>query len=401
MDRFYYNWIKDTFFANEYLGNMVIDYAFFLLLFIFGIIALKIARRITLKISGKLLKKRDPLFYDYIDNVSKKYIAPMEYLAAFYFSFKTLSLNSKLESVIDVSALIVLTIFLVLFLIALIDFLVRKYIAKQDDSPRRLIYKSLRPAIGIAMWTLGLVFLLSNLGFEISALIAALGVGGIAIALAAQAVLGDLFSYMVIVMDKPFELGDFIIVGDFLGVVEHVGIKTTKIRSLGGEQLIFANSDLTSSRIRNYKRMEMRRVLFQFGVLYQTPAEKVKLIPEWIKTMIESIDDTKFDRAHFHKYGDYSLNYEVVYYIQGNDYNKYMDIQQEINFQMFDKFESEGVEFAFPTRTLLFDNKHDDAIKSFTELTDRVKASYDGNGKGGESNDSNDKKSSGPKPKNK
>jgi len=202
------------------------------------------------------------------------------------------------------------------------------------------------------LWATGAVFILDNMGLHISTLVAGLGIGGVAIALAAQAVLGDLFSSFAILIDKPFKVGDFIIIGDYLGAVEHIGIKTTRIRSLSGELLVFSNSDLTNSRIRNYKLMEKRRVVFKFGVIYQTTLERLKSIPPMIKEIVENIDLASFDRAHFFSYGNSSLDFEVVYYIQGNDYNLYMDIQQKINLKIFEKFKEKGIEFAYPTRTL-------------------------------------------------
>ena len=195
-------------------------------------------------------------------------------------------------------------------------------------------------------------FFLDNMGFEISAVIAGLGIGGIAVALAAQTILKDLFSYFSILFDRPFEIGDFIIIGEYLGTIEHIGIKTTRIRSLGGEQVILSNTDLTSSRVRNYKRMDKRRVLFKLGVTYQTSLEQLKAIPGIIKNAIENVEDTIFDRAHFFSYGDFSLVFEVVYYVKSRDYNKYMDIQQEINFAINEEFKNRDIEFAYPTQTL-------------------------------------------------
>jgi small-conductance mechanosensitive channel len=197
-----------------------------------------------------------------------------------------------------------------------------------------------------------IVMALDNLGFNIGALIAGLGVTGIIIGLAVQNIVGDLFSSFCIIFDKPFEVGDFIIVGDFMGVVENIGIKTTRLTSLGGEQLVFSNSDLTGSRIRNYKRMAQRRIVFGFGVEYGTEEEKLKSIPSAVKTIIGEIEDTTCDRAHFQKFGDSSLYFEVVYYVLSADYTKYMDIQERINFEIFSKFKNEGINFAFPTQTL-------------------------------------------------
>ncbi|MBK5094968.1 MAG: mechanosensitive ion channel family protein, partial [Deltaproteobacteria bacterium] len=206
--------------------------------------------------------------------------------------------------------------------------------------------------IRVVVWGLATVFLLDNLGFRISTVIAGLGIGGIAVALAAQNILGDLFAYLSIMFDRPFEIGDFIIVGEYMGVVNHLGVKTTRIGSLGGEQIIMSNKDLTDSRVRNYKRMERRRVVFRLGVTYQTPFAKLQEIPEVIASVIRGVEDTIFDRAHFFSYGDFSLVFEVVYYVTSNDYTKYMNIQQEINLRIHEEFEKRKIEFAYPTQTL-------------------------------------------------
>jgi small-conductance mechanosensitive channel len=165
-------------------------------------------------------------------------------------------------------------------------------------------------------------------------------------------VLSELFASLSILLDKPFQVGEFIIVGDMLGVVENIGLKTTRIRSLSGELLIFSNADLLSSRIRNYKTMQERRVVFTIGVEYNTPSQKLKKIPAIIRNAVETNEATRFDRCHFASYGDFSLNYETVYYVLSGDYNQYMDIQQKINLQIYEAFEQENIVFAFPTRTI-------------------------------------------------
>ncbi|MES9943285.1 MAG: mechanosensitive ion channel family protein [Candidatus Thiodiazotropha sp. 6PLUC2] len=203
------------------------------------------------------------------------------------------------------------------------------------------------------LWLAVFLLAIDNLGYDVTALIAGLGVGGVAVALAVQSILGDLFASLSILIDKPFVVGDFLIVDDYMGSVEHVGLKTTRVRSLSGEQLVFSNSDLLKSRLRNYGRMYERRVAFNIGVTYDTGREQLKKIPGIMREAIERQDKTRFDRAHFFKYGDYSLVFEIVYYVLGPDYNLYMDIQQEINLEINEAFEREGIEFAFPTQTLL------------------------------------------------
>jgi len=202
------------------------------------------------------------------------------------------------------------------------------------------------------IWIVICLLLLDNLGINVSALIAGLGVGGLAVALAVQNILGDLFCSLSIVLDRPFEVGDFIVVGDLKGEVERIGIKSTRIRSLSGEQIVISNSELTQGRIQNFKRMEQRRVAFKLGVTYQTPSEKLKQIPEMIKNAVDSIKDTRFDRAHFLEFGDSSLNFEVVFFVLKSDFNFYADIHHELNLKLYEKFETEGIEFAYPTRTI-------------------------------------------------
>ena len=247
----------------------------------------------------------------------------------------------------------IISIFIAHSVIIFIKYGFKVYSLKRSDDislARSLqgIFKVIRALI----WTVAVLFFLDNIGFKISTVIAGLGIGGIAVGLAAQAVLKDLFSYFSIIFDRPFELGDFIIVGDYLGTVEYIGAKTTRIRSLGGEQLIFSNTDLTDSRVRNYKRMEKRRVGFKLGVTYDTNHQKLQEIPKIIEAAIKSIKDTAFDRAHFSSYGDFSLIFEVVYYVLSSDYNKYMDIQQEINLAINKEFSLRKIEFAYPTQTI-------------------------------------------------
>jgi small-conductance mechanosensitive channel len=227
----------------------------------------------------------------------------------------------------------------------------------QEDASGATTISGLGYVSRVMLWTVILLLALDNLGVNITALVAGLGVGGVAVALALQSVLGDLFASLSIVLDKPFVIGDFVIVDDYLGTIEHIGLKTTRIRSLSGEQIVFSNSDLLRSRIRNYKRMFERRVVFTVGVTYQTPYDKVAHIPILIRQIIETQRLTRFDRAHFKEYGDSALVYEAVYYVKTPDYNSYMDIQQAINLELFRKFENLKIEFAFPTRTVFINQE--------------------------------------------
>ncbi|MGB2983233.1 MAG: mechanosensitive ion channel domain-containing protein [Candidatus Bipolaricaulia bacterium] len=208
----------------------------------------------------------------------------------------------------------------------------------------------------LAIWAVVILVALDNMGLDITTLIAGLGIGGIAIALAVQNILGDLFASLSIIIDKPFVIGDFIVVGDLKGSVERIGLKTTRVRSLFGEQIIFSNSDLLASRVRNYKQMYERRIAFSLGVTYDTRANVLERIPETVRQIIEAQPDVRFDRCHFKTFGDFSLDFEAVYYVLLPDYNVYMDRQQAINLRIVRAFEEQGIEFAYPTQTLFIEH---------------------------------------------
>lgn len=207
----------------------------------------------------------------------------------------------------------------------------------------------------LAVWSAVLLLILSTLGQPVAPLLAGLGIGGIAVGFALQRILGDIFCSIAIVLDKPFEVGDFISTGAEAGTVEQIGIKTTRVRSVNGEQIVFSNADLLDSRVRNFKRMQERRVLFAFGVLYSTTEKQLEAIPGWVEEIIRAMPLARFDRAHFKSFGESSLDFEVVYFLTSGDYKQYMDTQQAINLGLVRKFAAEGIGFAFPTRTLQID----------------------------------------------
>ncbi len=204
----------------------------------------------------------------------------------------------------------------------------------------------------LVLWAVITLLALNNLGFDITALVAGLGIGGVAVALAVQNILGDLFASLSIALDRPFLVGDFIIVDDMMGTVKHVGLKTTRMQSLNGEELIISNNDLLKSRIRNYKRMWERRIVFSFGIRYETPVDTVERLASEVRTIVEAQKMARFDRAHFKGFGSSSLDFEVVYYVQDPDFLVYMNIQQAINFAMMRRFAELKVSFAYPTQTV-------------------------------------------------
>ena len=267
---------------------------------------------------------------------------------------QVLVLPGRIVGIVRVVAIVATLFQLAVWGTALIDYALRRYAARDPEHAG-----ASKMMVGVAgfilralLWGIILLLALENLGFDVTALVAGLGIGGIAVALAVQNVLGDILAAMAIVADKPFVVGDFVILDDYMGTVENIGMKTTRLRSLGGEQIIISNTDMIGSRIRNYKRMYERRVLFTIGVTYDTPREKLERIPATIREAVEAQEGVRFDRAHFFRFSDSSLDIETVYYVLSPDYGRYMDIQQAINLALVSRFADDGIEFAFPTRTL-------------------------------------------------
>ncbi|MBU4510328.1 MAG: mechanosensitive ion channel family protein [bacterium] len=350
------------FLQQTYFQNKIIDYLTVLAIFILLIIVIKIGQGLLIKLlkawAKKTTTKIDNKFVIAFEQKIKPFLNLL-YFSVLYFSIKQLNFNPQIEKFLNVFFIVLLTFFGVRFLLSIITYSVETYwIKKEKDLSKKQVLKGVITILNLVAWSIAIIILLDNLGIKVSALVAGLGIGGIAIALAAQTLLGDFFSYFIIFFDRPFKIGDFIIVGDYLGTVDHIGLKTTRIHSLSGEQIVFSNQDLTNSRVRNYKQMDRRRVAFQFGVIYQTPLEQLKKIPRIVEDIITNIPETSFDRAHFASYGDFSLNFEVVYYVQGSNYNKYMNVQQEINFQLKEAFEKQEIEFAYPTQTVLLTNEN-------------------------------------------
>ncbi|QEC52924.1 small-conductance mechanosensitive channel [Anseongella ginsenosidimutans] len=311
-------------------------------------------KSILLQQLKKWAAKSETSIDNFLVNSLNRTLIPLFYVIGLYAGISHLSFPAGMERAIEVITKIVVTYLIVRVIVTTISFLIASYIRKQERGEEKLRQtKGIMLIITVTIWIFGLVFLLANLGYDVTTIIAGLGIGGIAIALAAQTILTDLFSYFVIFFDRPFEIGDFIIVDDKMGTVNEIGIKTTRLNSLGGEELVFSNTDLTNSRLHNYRKMARRRVVFKVGVVYETSREQLAFISETLAAIVKKQKDVIFDRAHFFSYSNFSLDFEVCYYVMGGDYNKYMDIQQAINLEIFEEFTKNDIRFAYPTQTLL------------------------------------------------
>lgn len=336
---------------KQYLGNSVQDWLVALGVFIGVFVVLRIIISFIVKRVQKLTEKTSFRFGNAIVNIVGKIGRFFYFSVSLYVASTFLLLPLTVHKVIYGLFVLVLVFEAIRVLQKVILFFVERVWLKDSDDKQQVSY-ILELLIRIVLWAIGILLILSNLGFDVTSLVASLGIGGVAIALAVQNILSDLFSSLSIYIDQPFKLGDFIIVGDHMGTVKHIGLKTTRLRALQGEEIVISNSELTSARVQNFKRMQKRRILFSFGVTYDTAIEKLRKIPEIVKSAIDPLEKAEHDRTHFKEFADSSLNFEVVYYVLTGDYTEYMDIQQAINLKIMDEFAKERIEMAFPTRTV-------------------------------------------------
>ena len=342
---------KIKFFLNRnYLQNSLLDYAIFIGIFFAGIIAVKIFKKLVLKKFKDWSEQTKTRIDDLLITLIEKTFLPLLYFSVFYVSIGSLKLSPALKKFVHDCGVIVFSIMVIVIATRLLGYILKNY---RFHESKRVIPKGIISLLKNIIWVFGIIFILDNLGFKVSTVIAGLGIGGIAVAMASQTILKDLFNYFVILTDRPFDNGDFIVFGDFRGTVEHIGIKTTRLRTPGGEQLIVSNSDLTDSKISNYKWREKRRVIFTIGVGCDTSEKKLKSIPEIIKKIIENQKDVSFERAHFISFGDYSLDFEVVYIVNTTDYIRYLDVQQDINLAIKKEFDKLKIDMPFPTQAVI------------------------------------------------
>lgn len=337
----------------SFFGNSISRYALVLVVFIaLSIIARVVFKHVIARFSSGT--GASPMRVDDLLFLVLRTIRPSFYTyLSLYVSLKLLNLSVAAERILDVVLLALLMYQIATVSKIIIGFLVRKKMGgKGSEGQSRNAAHLLSILAQVVIWAFGALMILSNFGINVSSLIAGLGIGGIAIAFALQNILSDLFSSFALHFDKPFVVGDFIVIGDKMGVVQKIGIKTTRIRALQGEEIVVSNQELATATIQNFKHMKERRIVFDFGVTYETPHEKVRAIPDIVKGIVEGEKLARFDRAHFKKFGDSALAFEVVYYLLSPEYEDYMDTQQNLNFRIMEVFANEGIEFAYPTQML-------------------------------------------------
>jgi small-conductance mechanosensitive channel len=346
--------IFDSWLHRSWHGATLTQWLFAAAVFLGAYVLLAIARRVLVRRLGALASRTTTQLDDLAVEIVRRTRPYFLILIAAHAAARVVPPNGEFAVAFRALSVVLVLLQAGVWGNGLIGFAADHYVRQRagDDIGMRATIQALGYGARFALWALLVVTALQNFGVNVTALLTGLGIGGVAIALAVQNILGDLFAALAIVLDKPFVVGDAINVDTISGTVEHVGLKTTRIRSLSGEQVIIANNDLLKSKIRNYKRMEHRRVVFNIDVTYDTPADSVARIPSMVRQVIEARSKTKFDRCHFLAFADSSLRLEAVYFILDADYTVFADTQQAINLDLMRRFKAERIEFAFPSRTV-------------------------------------------------
>jgi small-conductance mechanosensitive channel len=332
-----------------YYGNTLVAWAWAILTFALWFTVLPLARAFIARRIRKHVADRPVAFLLLLRTLLDATTRVFMLAVATYLALRWLRIPQQADRYVDTAILVIVWWQVALWLTAAVRHAVETRRRQEDAAEGAASLNILRFVGVVLVWVIAFLMLLTNLGIEIGPLIAGLGIGGVAIALAVQNVLGDLFASLSIALDKPFRIGDFLVIGEEKGTVEQIGIKSTRLRSLSGEQIVMSNGDLLKSRVRNYGLLYERRATVTLGIVYETPIEGVREIPGIIEAAIRAQPKARFDRSHFAGFGEYALNFEAIYFVLSADYNDYMDIQQAINLQLMEDFARRGVKFAYPT----------------------------------------------------
>ncbi len=339
----------------EYFGNTVSNYLYAAGIFIALLLIIFIFKNVFVSRIKKITAKYQNNYSLQIAKTFNSIPSFFYYLIALYIPLKLIIHHELSLKIIDGFFTVIIIFFAVRFLQTFIEYVLSSIAAKKagKEIGSNTAFSGIRLVISIVLWITAILLILSNLGVNITSLVASLGIGSLAIALAVQNVLKDLFSSFSIYFDKPFGIGDYITIGTKQGTVRKIGLKSTRIETLQGEELIISNNELTTSQVQNFKRMKKRRVIMNVSVLFNTPIEKLKKINEIIKNIIKNVSGTEFDKSYFKEIGIVSLNFEITYFVLSGNYSEYMKKQEEINFAILELFEKEGIELYFPSRPVV------------------------------------------------
>jgi small-conductance mechanosensitive channel len=346
MENFYYS-------ENEiqiWFKAVLVFVLIFITLYLFQTMILSRLRSLCMKTKIQA----DEILIDSIIQISPFFY----FMVSVWGAIQFLELPDLVVKIINWITLILLIYYVTRTVQKLSEYIINNHVFKErtGESNSGVIVKGfITQLTKVIIWGAAILVLFQNLGVQISVLLGGMGLAGLAVGFALQSVLEDIFAFFSIYFDRPFEIGDFVVLEEEKGVIEKIGIKSTRIRTLQGQELVVSNRELTSKRIHNYRKMQERRIVFSFGITYETDYKKLKKVNKIVKNIFNNIKRARLDRIHFHEFGDFSLNYEVVYYVLSQDYYEYMDTQEIINLALFQEFEREGISFAYPTKRVILD----------------------------------------------
>lgn len=337
--------------AKAFLGNTIHAYSIAILIVVGAVVLAKISRYVLEHKLAKWANQTENKIDDLVVDVLLRPVVFLITIFGVYIAIDYLVFPEGVEKWIKVFLQVLIAFKVtasVSYLTALlIDYYFDKNKSLKHNTNLRVMSKVM---VKVLLWIMVFILVVTNLGYNLNSLIASLGIGGVAIALAVKGTLEDVFSSVSIYLDRPFQIGDYIVIGDKKGTVKSIGMKTTRLQTLQGEELVVPNAVLTGKEVQNFRKMKKRRNSFQIGILYETPLKQVKKVPEIIKEVIDKQEKAEFARAHFSTFGDFSLIYDIVYTVDTGDYAEFMDIQQAINLEIMTRFEKEKIEFAYPTQ---------------------------------------------------
>ncbi len=315
------------------------------------------AKRLIGIVLNRLVSKTKSETDDYIVNILVSSIKPIGFIVTATLAWKILPIQEDIDQIVLGIAKLFSLIIIVRIINRIVIRVIHRWSVHINDLAVSSMLKSLSPMVRASIWCIGFVFYLQNMGVQMAAIWAILSAGGIGAGLALKDPVQEFFEYITILLDKPFQSGQFIHVDGVWATVERVGVRSTRLRSLDGEIIVMSNSSLTNSKISNYAEMENRRLVHKLGVTYDTPVQTMIIIPELLQKIVNSTENARFDRCHFVEFGNSSLNFELVYYIPTSNYKSAMMAQQTINIEIMKAFEEKNIEFAYPTQTINIANK--------------------------------------------
>ena len=333
---------------NDFYKNLIISLLIFSIGCIISLVSPKILKKVLRKITSATQSQTD----DYVAALLIDTIKPLGFVLSFIIGWKVLLIGGIVDKTLIGISKFIFLIYIVRFINKVFLKIIQRWASKINDRSISEMIRSLSPMVRASVWSIGIIFYLQNMGVQMAAIWALLSAGGIGAGLALKEPVQEFFEYITILLDKPFQSGQFIHIDGILAKVERVGVRSTRLRSINGEAIIMSNSRLTNGVISNYAEMKRRRLVHKLGVVYETTYEQTKNIPDMIKTIVDNTENAIFDRCHFIEFANSSLDFELVYYIPTSDYVQAMSAQQEINLEIMRKFQSEEINFAYPTQTI-------------------------------------------------